>query len=274
MARYARMKAALTAFFLLAASIQAAEPQIVITSKIIGIDIGSPVLKEAGLLIDSEATGGISNLGILTPEKTAWLIERLNQTKGINVLSAPSVTTKDTMRATVEVVREFLYPTEFDPPKIDNAPDGKPVTLKPGETITATPATPTAFEMRPLGIRIEFVPTLLGDGSIDLELAPEITTFEGFHSHGSPIKAATADKDGKIHEVVLTENTIQQPEFRSMKTRTTVTLAEGHTLVLGGLAGSGIAAPGKPDPQKKAPVEGHKPAQLMFFLIQARRVAP
>ena len=33
-------------------------------------------------------------------------------------LSAPRVTTKSGQRAVIEIVREFRYPTQFDPPKI------------------------------------------------------------------------------------------------------------------------------------------------------------
>ena len=46
------------------------------------------------------------------------VIRGLNQKKGIDLLSAPSVTTKSGQRAVIEIVREFRYPTQFQPPQI------------------------------------------------------------------------------------------------------------------------------------------------------------
>ena len=67
------------------------------------------------------------------------LVKKLSQQKGVDLMSAPSVTTKSGQKATVEVVREFIYPTEFDPPK------------QMGKDQPVIPTTPTAFEMRPVG---------------------------------------------------------------------------------------------------------------------------
>jgi len=54
----------------------------------------------------------------MTDPQFQVVIRALNQKKGVDLMSAPSVTTKSGQKATVEVVREFYYPTEFDPPQI------------------------------------------------------------------------------------------------------------------------------------------------------------
>src|SRR5256886_8324329 len=50
-----------------------------------------------------------------------------------DLLSAPRVTTKPGQRAVIEIIREFRYPTEFDPPQIPqnfgNSGGGSTVTI-------------------------------------------------------------------------------------------------------------------------------------------------
>lgn len=264
------MKAVLLATLLLTCLSRAAEPHIIINAKILGIPVDSPALLSTGLVMDP--AGGMQNLGILPPGRAAAVLDKLATAKGVNLLSTPSVTTKDGQRATVEIAREFIYPTEFDLGAIKNAPDGKPITLKPGESISATPVTPTAFETRSIGIRMDFLPTLQGDGSIDLQLAPEVTTFDGFIDYGTPMKIVSTDAKGGLHEKVLVDNKIQQPLFQSLKTTTTVTLQPGQFLLLGGLGASASAsnAPGQLEMKQKASLQPAKPTQLIFFMIEAK----
>ena len=56
--------------------------------------------------------------GVFTDPQFQVVVRALNQKKGVDLLSAPRVTTKSGQRAVIEIVREFRYPTQFDPPKI------------------------------------------------------------------------------------------------------------------------------------------------------------
>src|SRR5438876_1590872 len=56
--------------------------------------------------------------GVFTNPQFQVVIRALNQKKGIDLLSAPSVTTKSGQRAIIEVIREFIYPTTFTPPQV------------------------------------------------------------------------------------------------------------------------------------------------------------
>src|SRR5437762_7458018 len=57
------------------------------------------------------AAPGIFGLaGVFTNPQFQVVIRALNQKKGVDLLSAPSVTTKSGQRAVVEVIREFRYP--------------------------------------------------------------------------------------------------------------------------------------------------------------------
>src|ERR1700736_1594935 len=66
----------------------------------------------------SVAPGIFGLAGVFTQPQFQVVIPPLNQKKGVDLLSAPRVTTKSGQRAVVEVIREFRYPTEFQPPQI------------------------------------------------------------------------------------------------------------------------------------------------------------
>jgi len=207
----------------------------------------------------TEAPGVFSLAGVLTDPQFGVVIRALAQRKGVDLMSAPSVTTKGGQRATIEVVREFIYPTEFDPPQVPtNVGGGGALGALGGGTTTipVTPTTPTAFEMRPVGVRMEVDPTVGADGyTIDLNLLPEVTEFDGFINYGSPILS---------NGVVLTENIINQPVFSTRKVTTAVTVWDGQTVVLGGLIREDVQ-----DVEDKIPLLGDLPWVGRMFKSQA-----
>src|SRR6202012_4955230 len=83
--------------------------------------------------------------GVFTDPQFQVVIRALNQKKGVDLLSAPRVTTKSGQRAVVEVVREFRYPTEFDPPQIPQNFGGTTSGLGVGGggSVGVFPVTPT-----------------------------------------------------------------------------------------------------------------------------------
>src|SRR5439155_19041508 len=72
------------------------------------------------------APGILGLAGVFTNPQFQVVIRALNQKKGIDLLSAPRVTTKSGQRAIIEVVREFIYPTTFTAPQVPaiNIPSG------------------------------------------------------------------------------------------------------------------------------------------------------
>lgn len=217
--------------------------QIMVKSRFVSIPMDSPMLAEAGLTLDGNKSG-LQSLGILNEEHANNLLRKLSQQKGVNLMSAPSVTTRSGQKATVEVVREFIYPTEFDPPK------------QATKTEPLIPTTPTAFEMKPVGVRMEVVPTLAENGSIDLTVAPEVTSFEGFIDYGKPIT-----QDGKV----VSDNVVKQPIFHTLKTTASFVMESRQSVVFGGL--------GSPD---ATPLTSSMPKtkDLVFFIIEATVVDP
>jgi general secretion pathway protein D len=206
------------------------------------------------LLFPSTAGGAVApaifGVGSVMSDPTFQVVLRaLDQKKGVDLLDAPRVTTKSGQRAVIEIVREFRYPTEFDPPQIPQNFGGGGVGLGGGASISVfpvTPTTPTAFETRNTGVTLEVEPTVGPDNyTIDLNLVPQVVEFEGFINYGSPIStinpttlglgAVTAALANQPTNVVLTNNVINQPIFSTRKVTTSVTVWDGQTVVLGGL---------------------------------------
>ena len=189
--------------------------------------------------------------GLLTDPQFQVVIRALNQKKGVDLLSAPRVTTKSGQRAVIEIVREFRYPTQFDPPQIPQtvgsvttrSDTGGIIPLGGASSVPVTPTTPTHFETRNTGVTLEVEPVVGPDGvTIDLNLVPQVVEFEGFINYGSPILAPSSSflntlTGGLISspQSVLTPNVINQPIFSTRKVTTSVSVWDGQTVVLGGL---------------------------------------
>jgi general secretion pathway protein D len=196
----------------------------------------------------SVAPGIFGLAGVFTDPQFQVVIRALNEKKGIDLLSAPKVTTKSGQRAIIEIVREFRYPTTFTPPQVPNIAAGgtattNPITGLPIATtvpVVVTPTTPQTFETRNTGVTLEVEPVVGADGAtIDLNLVPQVVEFEGFINYGSPINAVgvntTAGMLSTSVPVRLTDNVINQPIFSTRKVTTSVQVADGQTVVLGGL---------------------------------------
>ncbi len=191
--------------------------------------------------------------GAFTDPQFQLVIRALNQSKGVDLLSSPSITARDQEEASIDIVREFRYPTEFTPPQIPQSVGAAPAGGAGGgaaaaaapTSVPVTPTTPSAFDKRDTGVKLKVTPSIKGDNyAIDLDLSPEVTEFEGFINYGSPIQtvsvssavsAAGVSLGSTPKAVTLTDNVINQPIFSVRRIRTNVTLLDGETIGLGGL---------------------------------------
>lgn len=184
--------------------------------------------------------GVFSLSGVLTDPQFQVVVRALSQKKGVDLMSAPSVVTKSGVPAKIEVIREFLYPTEFDPPQIpqnfSGGSGGGGIGASSSGSFPVTPTTPTAFQTKNIGVSMQVDATVGADGyTIDLLMSPEVTEFEGFINYGSPIQTTSTDALGNSSTVTLTENRIPQPVFTTRKVNTSVTVWDGQTVAMGGL---------------------------------------
>jgi general secretion pathway protein D len=185
------------------------------------------------------APGLFGLAGVFTDPQFQVVIRALNQKKGVDLLSAPKVTTKSGQRAIIEVVREFRYPSTFTPPQVPSIGSTTSVANQV-VPVVVTPTTPQTWETRNTGVTLEVEPVVGGDATtIDLNLVPQVVEFEGFINYGSPINAIGVNTIGGAITtsvpIVLTENVINQPVFSTRKVTTSVSVYDGQTVVLGGL---------------------------------------
>ncbi|MBK8038556.1 MAG: type II and III secretion system protein [Verrucomicrobiaceae bacterium] len=225
------------------------------------------------------APGILSVAGVFTDPQFQTILRGVSQKKGVDIQATPSVTTKNGQKATVEMQREVIYPTEFDPPQLPQANNTGSASgfILPTLPPIATPTTPTAFEMRKTGVVLEVEPVIGEDGSVELNLTPELTDFEGFVNYGSPISRSgsgvfpitiNSRTIGFLNQPdqLITPNQILQPIFKTTKTSTSVRVWDGSTIMLGGLKRQDISII-----DDKVPVLGDLPFVGRLFRTHAKQ---
>lgn len=202
------------------------------------------------------APGILSLTGLFSDGQAQMLMRGLNQKKGVDVMSRPSIVTRSGQAASVVMVREFIYPTEYDSPEMPNQ-----INVGQGQNPPVTPANPTSFETKEVGVSLEVLPVADANKRyIDVTINPSITDFDGFVNYGSPITSTVQDALGNTSQVVLTENTILMPVFSIQKTASQLTVADGATIVISGLMSESIQKV-----EDKVPVLGNLPLVGRLF---------
>ena len=184
--------------------------------------------------------------GLFSQAEFQMVVRALNQKKGVDLMSAPKVSTKSGSKAIIKMVREFPYATEFAPPTLGNSTSSNATATGLVQIGTpVVPTTPTTFEKREIGVILEVEPQVGSDNyTIDLQLCPQVVEFDGFVNYGSPIVGVTATElplppalptFATIDTYNVTDNAINQPIFSVRKVQTSVSVWDGQTVALGGL---------------------------------------
>jgi len=196
------------------------------------------------------APGSVTAFGLINNEIVATLMRGVSQNTGIDLMTKKSVITRSGQTASIHSVREFIYPTEYEPPELPNSV-GAVATVDPvtgllvasSQSTIATPATPTAFETTNLGCMMEVLPQLRENGKIiEVSIKPEIRQFDGFIEYGTPITGGTSSTNFGLlggtttsNFGIITQNSIVMPVISTLRGNTVLTIADGATVVLGGL---------------------------------------
>jgi general secretion pathway protein D len=219
------------------------------------------------------APGILSLSGVYGDGQVQMIMRGLSQKRGADIMTAPSIVARSGEKATIEIIREFIYPTEYEPPELPNSVGqfsnrSNDDIFGGGASVSSfpvTPATPTAFETRNTGVILEVEPTLGDDGyTIDLRFAPEIVEFEGFINYGSPIQTSGTDALGNPVSVTITDNRIEMPVFSTRRVNTGLTIYDGHTVAVGGLMSEDVQKV-----EDKVPVLGDLPLVGRLFQSNA-----
>ena len=154
------------------------------------------------------------------------------------VVETMLVIARSGQKATSESIKEYIYPTEYEPAGIFNLPSGNAESETPAEpqNLTVGP-TPTAFEARHLGSTFEIEPILGESGKIiDLRFVPEIT----YHT-GNTTWAEWKDERG--------DASIRMPTIYTARFNTSIVLMDGQPLFVAALSPKG--PDGMPDLTRK-----------------------
>ena len=149
-------------------------------------------------------------------------ITAMEQEGTADVLSAPKVTTKSGNEAIIRVVEVHRYPQDYD--------------VETGQR-TAPVVKPQDWEDYDLGVVLKVTPVVDAESNtIDLDLQPEITKFIDFDIY---IAGFNAYESGGNNDSEVFGNSapleIKMPYFETRAIQTQVTIADGSTVIMGGL---------------------------------------
>jgi general secretion pathway protein D len=166
--------------------------------------------------------------GIIDGRGFEVLANLIDQTRGVDLLSAPKVTTRSQTAARIEVVREMRYPENYQKPQFSGTPvqfDGQRINL-------LAPPTPSGFKLQNIGVTMDVTPRAYPDRRIDLDLSPEVVDFEGFINYGDKLRQGTLTTND-IFDV--SQYNIQKPVFNIRNMKTKIQVVDGQTVAMGGL---------------------------------------
>lgn len=212
-------------------------------------------LLTSGLRNNLPAVGTIT--GILTDPQFRVVIRALEQRSGVDVMSAPRVTTLSGRQAQVQVTvhRQILASV--------NATASQ-TTATTATTVTGQAANPVALLQPqpisiPTGPTLDVIPYVSADGyTIQMTLIPSILDFVGYGNPDIPdasrFEATVQAQAGTIRSPV------PLPRFLVRQITTSATVWDGQTIVLGGLISDDVRRQ-----RDKVPVLGDIPLVGRLF---------
>lgn len=206
------------------------------------INIGSNTIPVAGIL------SVIDNWNI------RLVIEALEQHTGTDLMSAPKVTVLSGKTAKIIVAKTLRYPESFG--DIQSAVGTAGVEARNSSAgVTITAGTPKNFTEKNIGVEMQVTPIVENNGNfISLKLNPKVTEFEGFVEYGGRSIAISGNTTVDVPSGFF------QPIFSTREIQTEVTIANGTTIVMGGLTREEVK-----EVHDKIPLLGDIPFLGRFF---------
>jgi general secretion pathway protein D len=227
-----------------------------------GNSIEDLIRNQSGRQDSNRAPGVFGVRGNLSNASVQILMRGLDQKKGVDLMAKPAITTRSGQSSSIAIVREFIYATEYEPPELPNS-----VGTSSGGASPVTPATPTAFETKDVGISLEVLPVVDENKQyINVTLNPVFSDFDGFVNYGSPINSTVSTALGGTETVAITDNAIVMPIFSEQRLNTSVDVADGSTVVVGGLLQESVQ-----NVEDQTPVLGSIPIVGRLFQSKARK---
>ena len=168
-------------------------------------------------------TGKVGFSGKVGGNNIDLLISALDQSSGVDVLSAPSVTTLSGQPATITVGERHVYPETYEA----GVSQGTVLHVKYAD-----------FKEKILGVEMTVTPTIKGD-DIQMKINPKITELLGWQQF--ELAAANTSYtyyQYRVGQVFGHSNVVAKlPLFNRREVKTEVSVASGATIGMGGLIG-------------------------------------
>ncbi|GEM_PF-2472050 len=195
--------------------------------------------------------------GVLSNQEFQELIRWIgNRTGGdVTALSLPRVLVNSGQRGIINVIREFRYPTEFEPPN---------------DSLTVSK--PSMFETRNIGVTVALEAVLGPGDEIDLTVSFEVLTLLGFVHYAEEMPDLRGSEDplqAFMRETPSAENGINQPIFEMRATKVSLSMRPGQIVMLGGMLGQSVGPDYGTNPEVSKTDE---PRRLLYVFLTARRM--
>ena len=173
----------------------------------------------------------LSLSSVLTNPELSVILHALQQRGHTDLLSAPKITTQSGQQATIKVVTEYIYPTEFETEGISGGNNNNNVGGSTSRGTVGAVVTPSSFETREVGVILEVMPEVSPEGQmINLTLSPEVVSEPTWRNYGSSY--TSYDPDGNP---ITQQLNMEQPFFHTRNLRTNLLIYNGATVVMGGM---------------------------------------
>ena len=117
----------------------------------------------------------------------SMILHMLSQRSDTDLLSAPKVLTKPGEQAKIQVVTEYIYPTDYEV-QLQSSSSGSSGSSGGSQSAILAVVEPQSFTMRPVGVILDVTPTLIDDGNlIDLKLTAEVVDEPTWKNYGMRI---------------------------------------------------------------------------------------
>lgn len=166
--------------------------------------------------------------GVYSAEEGSRLAKSLSRRRGFEPIMDGGVTVVSDSGDTshIELIREFVYPSEYLPAETRTDAEGRLEVIHP--------STPCQFEERVLGPILTCKGRSAEKGKVVVDLALARTAFVGFVNYGDPITRHEKGFLGFPREVVLFENRIDMPVFHRSEVKGALLVNEGDFIAIDG----------------------------------------
>jgi len=221
---------------------------------------------------DNLITGGLRNTapaiatytGILTDPQFRVVIKALEQRQGVDLLSAPKITTVSARQAQIKVVDVKYIVTDLN---INQTSSGSSFATAGGVTGgggAIGSAIQPITEPVELGPVLDVVPYVSADGyTVQMTIIPTLKEFVGYDLETAKLFQAQAQSVGGAVGSPLTTTT-PLPIFRLRQVVTSAIVWDGQTVVLGGLISENVTKT-----KDKVPMLGDLPLVGRLFRSEA-----